>query len=118
MEKRFRNRLLGKILFFIIAFFLAFSGQLLIGGMQENLVIQPENLRIQNIQAISRFLDFFEESLSRLDDFRWEYGDAAVLAETINRDVAEAQRLVDAIDVDLSRQGESQYLYGNAMKTT
>lgn len=118
VEKRFRNRLLGKIIFFLFAFFLAFSGQLVISGMQETLVIQPENLRIQNIQAISRFLDFFEESLSHLADFRWEYGDAAVLAETIDRDQVEAQRLVDAIDLDLSRQGEAQYLYGNAMRTT
>ena len=77
-----RMTLKGQISLCLAAFFLALAGQIFLSFYQSGTVLRELDDQMGNFNAISRFQNGVERSLTALDDYRWEYGDTdALLAE-------------------------------------
>lgn len=110
--------LLGRIVLFLTAFAAAMVLQVGIGYYQTNYVLEPLEERSENIQTISQFLNELESCMAALENYRWDYGDAASLIETIQISTRRAASHLEGINGDLRAVGEEQYLLTNAALTT
>ena len=70
----------------LTAFFAALAAQIVLSFYQSGTVLRELDDQMGNFNAISRFQNGVERSLTALDDYRWEYGDTdALLAELDSR---------------------------------
>lgn len=65
--------------------FLALAGQIFLSFYQSGTVLRELDDQMGNFNAISRFQNGVEQSLSAMENYRWEYGDAKALTEELNR---------------------------------
>ena len=61
------------------AFFAALAAQIVLSFYQSNTVLRQLDEQMGNFNAISRFQNGVERSLSAMEDYRWEYGDGEAL---------------------------------------
>ena len=113
-----RMTLLGRIVLFLSAFAVAMALQIGIGYYQTRYVLGPLEERSENIQAISQFLNDVEACMTALENYRWDYGDAAALIGTIQESELRSAAQLERIDADLRTVGEEQYLLATAARTT
>ena len=97
----------GQISLCLAAFFLALAGQIFLSFYQ-----------MGNFNAISRFQNGVEQSLSAMENYRWEYGDAKALTEELNRAFSVTNAWLWRIQGDIGTVSEEQYLLYNAVSTT
>ena len=88
-----RMTLKGQISLCLAAFFLALAGQIFLSFYQSGTVLRELDDQMGNFNAISRFQNGVEQSLSAMENYRWEYGDAKALTEELNR-AAKCQKCV------------------------
>lgn len=113
-----RMTLLGRIALFLTAFAVAMALQIGIGYYQTSYVLGPLEQRSENIQTISRFLNDVEACMTALENYRWDYGDTALLIETVRESRQRSAAHLERIDADLQVVSEEQYLLANAARTT
>lgn len=113
-----RMTLLGRIALFLAAFAAAMVLQIGIGYYQTNYVLEPLKKRSESIQTVSQFLNDMEACMTALENYRWDYGDAASLIAEVRNGADQAAGHLERIDTDLRTVGEEQYLLANAARTT
>lgn len=113
-----RVGLLARIVLLAVAFAVAVVLQIGIGQYQSTHVFEPMEEGTRNIQAISQFLNQVESCMTALENYRWDYGNAASLITTLREHKLASQQNLNQIQMDLSRVGEEQYLLANASQTT
>lgn len=85
---RIHINLMTRFLTFILVFFLAIILQMAISYFQSTRVIRPLSDSVSEVQSLSDFLNRADMSLRRLEDFRWEYGEAEKLMSGLRGDIA------------------------------
>lgn len=110
--------LLGRIVLFLTVFAAAMLLQMGIGYYQSKYVLGPLETRSESIQTISQFLNNVEACMTALENYRWDYGDAAALITTIQENERQSAGHIERIDTDLRVVSEEQYLLANAARTT
>ena len=115
---RVRFTLLTRIMLFLLAFAAALILQIGISRYQSSHVLKPMEQRTRNIQAISQFLNDVEGCMTALEDYRWDYGDATSLIDTIKKNKEGSAKNLTQIQMELELVGEEQYLLANATQTT
>jgi len=113
-----QTTLLGRIALFLTAFAVAMALQIGIDYYQTNYVLGPLERRSENIQTISQFLNDVEGCMTALENYRWDYGDAGLLIETVQDSEQRSAAHLERIDADLRVVSEEQYLLANAARTT
>lgn len=110
--------LLGRIVLFLSAFGMAMVLQIGIGYYQTKYVLEPLETRSESIQTISQFLNAVEACMTALENYRWDYGDAAALVITVQDCRQRSAAHLERIDASLPTAGEEQYLLASAARTT
>ena len=113
-----RMTLKGQISLCLAAFFLALAGQIFLSFYQSGTVLRELDNQMGNFNAISRFQNGVERSLSAMEDYRWEYGDAKALTEELHSAFSVTNAWLWRIERDLGTVSEEQYLLYNAVSTT
>ena len=113
-----RLTLLSRIILFVIAFGAMLLLELGIGHYQSRYVLRPLEERTEQIQTISQFLSAAESCMAALGDYRWDYGDAAALSESLSRFRSAAAGHLSGLRADLREDGEDVYLLMGAARTT
>lgn len=113
-----RFTLLTRIMLFLTAFAAALILQIGISRYQSSHVLKPMEQRTRNIQAISQFLNDVEGCMTALENYRWDYGDAASLIATLRENKAGSAKNLAQIQMEIGQVGEEQYLLANASQTT
>ena len=113
-----RMTLKGQISLCLTAFFLALAGQIFLSFYQSGTVLRELDDQMGNFNAISRFQNGVEQSLSAMENYRWEYGDAKALTEELNRAFSVTNAWLWRIQGDIGTVSEEQYLLYNAVSTT
>ena len=113
-----RMTLKGQISLCLAAFFLALAGQIFLSFYQSGTVLRELDDQMGNFNAISRFQNGVERSLSVMEDYRWEYGDAKALTEELHSAFSVTNAWLWRIESDLGTVSEEQYLLYNAVSTT
>ena len=113
-----RMTLKGQISLCLAAFFLALAGQIFLSFYQSGTVLRELDDQMGNFNAISRFQNGVERSLSAMEDYRWEYGDAKALTEELHSAFSVTNAWLWRIESDLGTVSEEQYLLYNAVSTT
>ena len=113
-----RMTLKGQISLCLAAFFLALAGQIFLSFYQSGTVLRELDDQMGNFNAISRFQNGVERSLSAMEDYRWEYGDAKALTEELHSAFSVTNAWLWRIEGDLGTVSEEQYLLYNAVSTT
>ena len=108
----------GQISLCLAAFFLALAGQIFLSFYQSGTVLRELDDQMGNFNAISRFQNGVEQSLSAMENYRWEYGDAKALTEELNRAFSVTNAWLWRIQGDIGTVSEEQYLLYNAVSTT
>ena len=108
----------GQISLCLAAFFLALAGQIFLSFYQSGTVLRELDDQMGNFNAISRFQNGVERSLSAMEDYRWEYGDAKALTEELHSAFSVTNAWLWRIEGDLGTVSEEQYLLYNAVSTT
>ena len=108
----------GQISLCLAAFFLALAGQIFLSFYQSGTVLRELDDQMGNFNAISRFQNGVERSLSAMEDYRWEYGDAKALTEELHSAFSVTNAWLWRIESDLGTVSEEQYLLYNAVSTT
>ena len=98
--------------------FLALAGQIFLSFYQSGTVLRELDDQMGNFNAISRFQNGVERSLSAMEDYRWEYGDAKALTEELHSAFSVTNAWLWRIEGDLGTVSEEQYLLYNAVSTT
>lgn len=102
----------------LAAFLLALAAQIFLSFYQSGTVLRELDDQMGRFNAISRFQDGVERSLTALTDYRWEYGDADELLTELDAAFSTTNAWLWRIDGDLSTVSEEQYLIYNAVCTT
>ena len=102
----------------LAAFLLALAAQIFLSFYQSGTVLRELDDQMGRFNAISRFQDGVERSLTALTDYRWEYGDADELLTELDAAFSTTNAWLWRIDGDLSTVSEEQYLLYNAVCTT
>lgn len=110
--------LMRRIYLFVVAFGVALCTLLGVYYYQEKYVMEPLERQTSNIYAISRFLNSIESSLTLMESYRWDYGDAEALVKGIEQQKKNAASYLQSIEKDLNTVGEEQYLLARAVSTT
>ena len=105
-----RMTLKGQISLCLAAFFLALAGQIFLSFYQSGTVLRELDDQMGNFNAISRFQNGVEQSLSAMENYRWEYGDAKALTEELNRAFSVTNAWLWRIQGDIGTVSEEQYL--------
>ena len=102
----------------LAAFFMALAAQIFLSFYQSGTVLRELDDQMGNFNAISRFQNGVEQSLSAMENYRWEYGDAKALTEELNRAFSVTNAWLWRIQGDIGTVSEEQYLLYNAVSTT
>ena len=108
----------GRIVLFLAAFFVSLLVQLYINHYQSNVIFDQLDRQTGNFHSISRFSGGVANQLTALENFRWENGDAAALAQTLRSAAVTADAWLRYVDGKLEEVGEEQYLLAQAVRTT
>ena len=100
------------------AFFAALAAQIVLGFYQSNTVLRQLDEQMGNFNAISRFQNGVERSLSAMEDYRWEYGDGEALLTELQGSFSVMNAWLWRIDGDLHTVSQEQYLIYRAVSTT
>lgn len=115
--QRPRRTLLGRIILLLVIFGAAFLLQMGIGQYQAKYIMKPTEERMEGIQTISRFLESVENCMTVLEVYRWDYGDAAALTDSMQGYLSEASRQMENIHAEIGDVSEEYYLLANAGHT-
>ena len=113
-----RLTLFSRIILFVIAFGAVMLLELGIGHYQSRYVLRPLEERTEKIQTISQFLNAVESCMGELEDYRWDYGDAGALTESLRSSLAAAGEQLSGLRSDIREDSEDFYLLANASQTT
>lgn len=108
----------GRVILFLGAFFAVLLVQLNVNNYQSGVVLDQLDSQTGNFHSISQFSAGVESQLTALANFRWENGDAPVLAQTLQSAASVCDAWLWRIDGDLATVGEEQYLLAQAVRTT
>ena len=100
------------------AFFAALAAQIVLSFYQSNTVLRQLDEQMGNFNAISRFQNGVERSLSAMEDYRWEYGDGEALLTELQDSFSVMNAWLWRIDGDLHTVSQEQYLLYRAVSTT
>ena len=100
------------------AFFAALAAQIVLSFYQSNTVLRQLDEQMGNFNAISRFQNGVERSLSAMEDYRWEYGDGEALLTELHGSFSVMNAWLWRIDGDLHTVSQEQYLLYRAVSTT
>ena len=100
------------------AFFAALAAQIVLSFYQSNTVLRQLDEQMGNFNAISRFQNGVERSLSAMEDYRWEYGDGEALLTELQGSFSVMNAWLWRIDGDLHTVSQEQYLLYRAVSTT
>lgn len=90
----------------LAAFLLALAAQIFLSFYQSGTVLRELDDQMGRFNAISRFQDGVERSLTALSDYRWEYGDADELLTELDAAFSTTNAWLWRIDGDLSTVSE------------
>ena len=113
-----RMTLKGQISLCLAAFFLALAGQIFLSFYQSGTVLRELDDQMGNFNAISRFQNGVERSLSAMEDYRWEYGDTDALLAELDSAFSVTNAWLWRINGSLDTVSEEQYLLYSAVCTT
>lgn len=102
----------------LAAFFVALAAQIVLSFYQSGTVLRELDDQMGNFNAISRFQGGVERSLTALDEYRWEYGDADALQDELDAAASTMNAWLWRIDGSLDTVSEEQYLLYSAVCTT
>ncbi|MBR1565609.1 MAG: sensor histidine kinase [Oscillospiraceae bacterium] len=108
----------GRIVLFLTLFGIALLMQLVLWRYQSTRILTPTQERIETIQTISQFLDGTGTCLTALEDYRWDYGDAATLTEIVERYRSAAQAQLQSIHAEPGTASEAYCLLDGAVETS
>lgn len=117
-KKPYAPSLVRQIITFFVVFLLVLLAQLGLNRYQTQKVILPQQQRTQQIRIISQYLNYLEDSMRALGDYRWDYGDTQDLIDQVTLSQKEAAALLGRIDTELGSVSEELYLLANASATT
>ena len=117
-RKRINHSILAKTVLFLSVFMLALTAEVMINRIQRIRVMDPLDREMHNIQAVSGFLHATEDAASALENYKWDYGDAAGLISEIRQDLSVMDRENGIIEKDVSRLSREQYLIASAVDTS
>ena len=100
------------------AFFAALAAQIVLSFYQSNTVLRQLDEQMGNFNAISRFQNGVERSLSAMEDYRWEFGDGEALLTELQDSFSVMNAWLWRIDGDLHTVSQEQYLLYRAVCTT
>lgn len=110
--------LLNRIIGFLVAFSTMILLQMAISQYQSARVLEPLEDRTESIQSISQFLNDVEGSMLALENYRWDFGDADALIDTLRKQQEVSADHLKEIERDLQEVSEEHYLLANAAATT
>ena len=113
-----RMTLKGQISLCLAAVFLALAGQIFLSFYQSGTVLRELDDQMGNFNAISRFQNGVERSLTALDEYRWEYGDTDAFLTELDSAFSTMNAWLWRIDGSLDTVSEEQYLLYSAVCTT
>ena len=102
----------------LTAFFAALAAQIVLSFYQSGTVLRELDDQMGNFNAISRFQNGVERSLTALDDYRWEYGDTDALLAELDSAFSVTNAWLWRINGSLDTVSEEQYLLYSAVCTT
>ena len=102
----------------LAVFFLSLAAQIALSFYQSNTVLRQMDDQMGRFNAISRFQGGVEQSLTALDDYRWEYGDADALLSQLSDSFSIMNAWLWRFDGSLYTVSEEQYLLYSAVCTT
>ena len=102
----------------LAAFLLALAAQIFLSFYQSGTVLNRLDGQMGGFNAISRFQDGVEHSLTTLSDYRWEYGDADELLAELNASFSTMNAWLWRIDGDINSVSQEEYLLYSAVCTT
>ena len=107
-----------RIGFCLTAFFAALAAQIFLSFYQSSTVLRQLDDQMGDFNAISRFQNGVEQSLSAMEDYRWEYGDSEALLDHLHSSFSTMNAWLWRIEGDLDTVSEDQYLLYRAVHTT
>ena len=99
----------------LTAFFAALAVQIVLSFYQSGTVLRELDDQMGNFNAISRFQNGVERSLTALDDYRWEYGDTDALLAELDSAFSVTNAWLWRINGSLDTVSEEQYLLYSAV---
>ena len=117
-EKKGRMTLVNRLTLFVVFFCMTLLFQSGVGSYQKQQVLEPMEQRTANIQVISQFLNELENCLQLLENYRWDYGDRELLAESVQNSQKLSAEHLYQVQSGLDEVSEDQYLLANAAKIT
>ena len=102
----------------LTAYFAALAAQIVLSFYQSGTVLRELDDQMGNFNAISRFQNGVERSLTALDDYRWEYGDTDALLAELDSAFSVTNAWLWRINGSLDTVSEEQYLLYSAVCTT
>jgi len=102
----------------LTAFFAALAAQIFLSFYQSSTVLRQLDDQMGNFNAISRFQNGVEQSLSAMEEYRWEYGDSEALLNELHTSFSVMNAWLWRIEGDLDTVSEKQYLLYRAVRTT
>ena len=102
----------------LAAFFVALAAQIVLSFYQSGTVLRELDDQMGNFNAISRFQNGVERSLTALDEYRWKYGDTDAFLTELDSAFSTMNAWLWRIDGSLDTVSEEQYLLYSAVCTT
>lgn len=117
-HSKLRFSLLSIVILFFAAFVTGVFFQLSIDVYQNNKILKPITETTANIESISQLLNAINDTLSYLEEYRWEYSDTASLILRVRTNETTAKNHLAHIERDLHKTGKEQYVLVTAIDTT
>ena len=113
-----QSTLKQRMILCLAAFFVALAAQIVLSFYQSGTVLRELDDQMGNFNAISRFQNGVERSLTALDEYRWEYGDTDAFLTELDSAFSTMNAWLWRIDGSLDTVSEEQYLLYSAVCTT
>ena len=113
-----QSTLKQRMILCLTAFFVALAAQIVLSFYQSGTVLRELDDQMGNFNAISRFQNGVERSLTALDEYRWEYGDTDAFLTELDSAFSTMNAWLWRIDGSLDTVSEEQYLLYSAVCTT
>ena len=117
-NKRQHMTLVNRLILFFGSFCIVLLFQSGMGNYQKEHVLEPLEMRNDNIQSISQFLNDLETTMRLLEDYRWDYGDGEALILSLKESQMKSAEHLAEVQSELGEVGENQYLLANAARIT
>jgi tripartite ATP-independent transporter DctP family solute receptor len=113
-----QSTLKQRMILCLAAFFVALAAQIVLSFYQSGTVLRELDDQMGNFNAISRFQNGVERSLTALDEYRWKYGDTDAFLTELDSAFSTMNAWLWRIDGSLDTVSEEQYLLYSAVCTT